>query len=377
MVSDISLNVTSASLTIDETKQLSATVLPSNATNKSLTWSTSNSSVATVSSTGLVTAKSIGSATITCMANDGSGVSDSCYVKVSGANIVEINSTNFPDESFRNYLLKQNYGTDGILTESEINNITSLSLSGSSSSPGNIKSLKGIEFLTALRDLWCGNNQLTALDVSKNTALRYLRCYDNQLTALDVSKNTALIQLSCDNNQLTALDVSKNTALEYLRCNNNQLTTLDVSKNTALDYLQCNDNQLTVLDVSKNTALDRLYTRHNPLTALDVSKNTALTYLDCRYNQLTTLDVSKNTALTALLCLCNKIKGTATDNLIRGLPVNTTNNIYHFVFIDPTNESEGNVGTKTQMTAVKEKGWFPCYYDSETKKFVQNKRHYN
>ena len=64
--------------------------------------------------------------------------------------------------------------------------------------------------------LHCGENQLTALDVSKNPELKELICFFNHLTALDVSKNTALTELYCYGNQLTALDVSKNTALIYL-----------------------------------------------------------------------------------------------------------------------------------------------------------------
>jgi len=40
----------------------------------------------------------------------------------------------------------------------------------------------------------CSNNQITALDVSRNTALTYLDCSENQLTALDISRNTALIE---------------------------------------------------------------------------------------------------------------------------------------------------------------------------------------
>ena len=108
----------------------------------------------------------------------------------------------------------------------------------------NIASLKGIEYFTALTELYCYNNQLTALDVSKNTALKVLDCSSNQLTALDVSKNTALTELYCYANQLTALDVSKNTALTSLYCSSNQLTALDVSKNTALTKLVCNANQI-------------------------------------------------------------------------------------------------------------------------------------
>jgi len=190
-----------------------------------------------------------------------------------------------------------------------------------------ISDLSGIEYFTAMDSLFCDNNQLTTLDVSKNTALTVLVCGDNQLTTLDVSKNTALTWLGCGSNQLTTLDVSKNTALTMLQCYFNQLTTLDVSKNTALTRLECYSNQLTTLDVSKNivltvlacgdklttldvsknTALTELFCDSKQLTTLDVSKNTALTYLFCYSNQLTTLDVSKNTALTELFCHYNKL----------------------------------------------------------------------
>ncbi len=78
----ISLNKTSATLTEGNTLQLTATVLPSNATNKTVTWSTSNSSVATVNSNGLVTAIAPGSATITARTTDGTNLSATCNVTV-------------------------------------------------------------------------------------------------------------------------------------------------------------------------------------------------------------------------------------------------------------------------------------------------------
>jgi hypothetical protein len=94
-----------------------------------------------------------------------------------------------------------------------------------------------------------------------------LDCYDNQLTALDVSKNTALTMLGCGKNPLTALDVSKNTKLEHLNCIFNNLNTLDVSKNTELVRLWCEGNNLNNLDVSKNTALTSLECYYNQLNA--------------------------------------------------------------------------------------------------------------
>ena len=248
---------------------------------------------------------------------------------------VEINETNFPDADFRSYLLSESYGSDGVITNAEIAEVTSIDVSLK-----NIASLKGIEFFTALTTLNCLGNQLTALDVSKNTALTTLSCSINQLTSLDVSKNTALTMLSCYENQLTALDVTKNTALTYQDCANNQLTALDVTNNTALDYLICGNNQLT---------------------ALDVSKNTALTALICLGNQLTALDVTNITALTYLRCYQNKIKGAAMDALVSSLPTQSNASLYVIY-----NENEGNVMTTTQVAAAKAKGWVPYYCVSST-----------
>ena len=70
-VTGVSLNKTSGTLYPGDTETLTATVSPSNATNKSVTWKSSNTGVATVSSSGIVTAVSAGSATITVTTQDG------------------------------------------------------------------------------------------------------------------------------------------------------------------------------------------------------------------------------------------------------------------------------------------------------------------
>ena len=61
---------------------LSATVTPSDASDKALKWISSNTSVVSVSSSGKITGKGIGTATVTCSATDGSGVKASCKVSV-------------------------------------------------------------------------------------------------------------------------------------------------------------------------------------------------------------------------------------------------------------------------------------------------------
>ena len=64
-VTSVVLNRSSLTLDVGETYALRATINPSNATNKTVTWSSSNSKVASVSSNGVVTGKSEGTATIT------------------------------------------------------------------------------------------------------------------------------------------------------------------------------------------------------------------------------------------------------------------------------------------------------------------------
>lgn len=129
---------------------------------------------------------------------------------------VEINAENFPDEAFRTWILEQSYGQDGVLKGSELPSITIINVSGKG-----IKSLKGIEHFPMLAALYCSENQLTELDVTKNVSLGVLSCDNNQLSELDLSNNTTLTELYCYNNQITGLDFSN--------CKN--LTTLHIYKN--------------------------------------------------------------------------------------------------------------------------------------------------
>lgn len=171
------------------------------------------------------------------------------------------------------------------------------------------KGLRGtldVSALTNLDSLFCGKNNLTGLNVSKNTSLTYLSCIDNQLEGmLDVSGLTELMTFDCYNNQLTALNGLESLEnLTSLYCYNNQLKALDVSSLSSLHTLSCFDNRLQRLNVSGLTSLTLLFCDNNQLTgALDVSGSPLLERLYCNNNQLTELNLSSLTSLTDLHCM--------------------------------------------------------------------------
>ena len=127
MVSSITLS--DASVFVGSTITLVPTVMPEAADIKDVTWSSDDPSVATVSSTGVVTGLKAGVATITALAKDGSGVSGSCDVTV---NNVHVTSVKLSADTI--YLVE---GKTASLTATvEPANATDKSLSWRSSDPG-------------------------------------------------------------------------------------------------------------------------------------------------------------------------------------------------------------------------------------------------
>jgi uncharacterized protein YjdB len=83
-VTGVSVSPTSASVPKGLTQQLTATISPSNATNQTVSWTSNNTTIATVSANGLVTAVNTGTATITCTTQDGSKTA-TCAITVTAA----------------------------------------------------------------------------------------------------------------------------------------------------------------------------------------------------------------------------------------------------------------------------------------------------
>ena len=257
---------------------------------------------------------------------------------------VTINSTNFPDATFRSYLMSQY--PSGTITTAQLNARDTLNLPYKG-----ISNMTGVQYFTQLKRLDLYSNNLTSIDVSANTKLIYLNLGYNKLTSIDVNSNTVLQELYLQNNQLTTVSVNNhsslrtlwvrgNTTLTGFYCWRDALTSVDVTGCTALLYLKIYNNynltsiygladctNLTWLDVEDtsfsdlsavtgmtkletllagNTKITSLYTSHSgSLKNLQVAGDKQLTELYCYSENLTTLKVTGCTALNNLRCYYN------------------------------------------------------------------------
>ena len=288
---------------------------------------------------------------------------------------VPLHSENFPDETFLEYIRttfdKGGGGWDdgepnGILEPDEHKTVYTIDVSGM-----NITSLSGISVFHNLKKLYCSNNQLTSLNLSRNTKLTQenLKCTGNKypitidvtertfdLSTLppdfDVNKTSGWAGGTVEGNTLKVKPGATQVTYTY-DCGNgltaefaltvNEDTTVggNISLNklrfpddTFRDYLRRFDTNntnllsrdeweaVTEIDVSdgyygqKITSLKgieffpnlkTLLCYNNQLTELDVSQNKKLERLYCFKNQLTELDVSQNTALIELRCEHNPL----------------------------------------------------------------------
>ena len=100
----LTLSAADTTVCVGSTKTLTATISPSNATNTQVVWSSSNSAVASVSSSGVVTAKKVGKVTITAESLGKPGLKKTCTVTVayvlSVSDSIFISQLTNPDASF-------------------------------------------------------------------------------------------------------------------------------------------------------------------------------------------------------------------------------------------------------------------------------------
>ena len=137
-VTGISLNQSSISIIKGKTYQLSASIQPSGASNRNVTWSSSNSNIATVSSSGKVSAKAAGTATISVTTKDGSKTAKCTVtvknepIKVTGVSLNRSQITLFvgKSENLTAAVKPSNAANKGITWQSSNTNVATVDSGG-------------------------------------------------------------------------------------------------------------------------------------------------------------------------------------------------------------------------------------------------------
>lgn len=265
----ITIEPTSFVINAGETKQLSVTALPENATKKekilsTLVWHSDNEEVASVDENGMVTAKKYGTTTISASIPDGF-VTGSCDVTV---------NQDITDKF--DYVLAAALDYQNLIEDSdkimyaEVTKITSFSMPDTYKD--RLESCKGLEFLTNLEDLYltdCPN--LKTLDVSKLTKLKELVVKRCKLTQIDLSNCVSLKNLNLESNQIANITFGKHDNMEYITLIENKLKQFDGSIFPNLTNLYLSDNELTEINLKGCSKLTALQLINNKLKSIDIT----------------------------------------------------------------------------------------------------------
>lgn len=285
-VQSVSLNSSKVKFTgIGDTHQLWATVLPEDATDKEVSWISSDPSVVTVDQSGLVTSVGNGSAVVTVSTNDGNKEA-SCEYTVETedpelrAKLIKF----YKDTGGPNWKRNDNWCSSKPLTEwyGIINEEGGWKLLLYNNNLTGKAVLSRLPF--SLIDI--EHNALISLDVSECKNLAELWCNSNELQSLCVLGCSSLYKIHCDYNEIVELDLSGCVSVWILECHFNSIQSLNILDCRNLAHLDCNMNSLSTLDLSGCPALTSLACNNNDLTLLDISHCPSLSWLDCAGNRI-------------------------------------------------------------------------------------------
>lgn len=265
----ITIEPTSFVINAGETKQLSVTALPENATKKekilsTLVWHSDNEEVASVDENGVVTAKKYGTTTISASIPDGF-VTGSCDVTVNQDITKHFDEVLAAALEYK-YLIED---SDKIMY-AEVTKIKDFSIPAHYAK--RIESCKGLEFLTNLEYLYLtGCKNLKTLDVSKLTKLQDLIANKCQLTQIDLSNCVSLKNLNLESNQIANITFGKHDNMESILLEENKLKKFDGSIFPNLTILYLSDNELTEINLKGCSKLKALQLNGNKLKNIDIT----------------------------------------------------------------------------------------------------------
>jgi subtilisin family serine protease len=289
-VTDISIDTNDFEISKRDTRLLRAIIAPIDASDQSVTWSSSAPDIVSITESGVVTGKSQGIATITVTSQANPEISSTCTITVleTQAEAIVFNDYIFKEEVIK-HLKKiddkyNGYDTTSLLYPDDVILLTELRIWYLE-----ITDMTGISKFFGLESIYFSNLDITSLDLSQLINLRSVQINETQLQTLNASGLKKIHSLRLSSNRIRSLDLNNTTSLINLLIANNELTTLDLSMMIKLETLFCYNNRLEYINTKDLNSLDYFVCRENKLTELDLSNSFFLRTFDCKNNNLTSL----------------------------------------------------------------------------------------
>ena len=243
-VSAVSISSTSATLEVSQTKKLTATVSPSNATNKNITWSSSKPTIASVDQNGTVTALKTGTTTITAKSNNNKTAS--CTITVI-ANVIPVSNVTVapPSTSLKVGQTKKLYVTV------EPSNATEKNVIWSSSN----SSIVTVDQNANITGVSAGTAQITATSVNgiKSSCTVTVTPSPVDVSAVSISSTSATLEVS-QTKKLTATVSPSNATNKNITWSSSKPTIASVDQNGTVTALKTGTTTITAKSNNNKTA---------------------------------------------------------------------------------------------------------------------------
>ena len=291
-VTTITVTATATALYMNETATVTASVVPTDATDKTVTWSSDNTNFATVTSDGTVTAVAAGTVTITATANDGSGVTGTILITVSPRLVTSITMSPTTATLYVN--------DNTTLTASVAPSNATLTTVKWSSSDETVATVDANGKVTANK---IGTATITASanDASGKSATCVITVAPRLVTSITMSSTTATLYVN-DNASLTATVAPINATLTSVKWTSSDETVATVDANGKVTANKIGTATITASanDASGKTATCAITVAPRLVTNILVTPTA------------TTLNIGDSTTLTATVSPTNATDGTYT-----------------------------------------------------------------
>lgn len=283
LAESITLNRTTASIKVGDSLRLIAQISPSTTTDKSVTWTTSDVSVAKVDADGVVKALSLGNCDIVATANDGSGVSATCRVTI-GETAAESISID-PQGSFTLRIGETKQFNATVLPAT----VTDKSVAWSSETDGVAVDETGL--VRAVSPVV--NNRITATNSAGHEDYVYITVLPNLVSAIEVDRSQVSLKVG-ESTQIVATVLPADASDKTLKWESADTGIATVDGNGNVTAVKVGETILTISAMDGSGVSKQVKVSVVPIE-IEIEKVTI------SYNGSTTLHVGDKVKLEAVL----------------------------------------------------------------------------